>query len=158
MRLTYGLRLPTDSRHVPVVRRLCTATLTELGVTPDAVDEVGLAVSEACANVVQHAGTEEDFEVRVDVTSGTCRIEVVDHGVGVAAASGGGRRLDGRGDEPGDGPPTHGRGFALMALLVDQLDFTLDEGGTTVVLTKQLALLPGSVLEVEGGRSASSRS
>ncbi|MEH3077862.1 MAG: ATP-binding protein [Quadrisphaera sp.] len=54
-------------RHVPVVRHLATATLTELGVSPDSIDDIALAVTEACSNVVQHAGSGADFEVRVSV-------------------------------------------------------------------------------------------
>ncbi len=143
MHLSYGLRLPTDVRHVPVVRHLATATLRELGVRRESIDDIALAVTEACANIVQHAGSAGDFEVRVSVEGEWCRIEVVDGGTGfdpVQAAA----ALE---VERGDGADlTHGRGLGLMRVLVDELHFEPGESGTTVVLLKHLGLRDGSVL------------
>jgi serine/threonine-protein kinase RsbW len=139
--LSYGLRLPTDVRHVPVVRHLATATLSELGVSPDSIDDIALAVTEACSNVVQHAGSGADFEVRVSVEGEWCRIEVIDGG-GFDPARAAAEVL-------AEGPSsdlTHGRGLGLMRILVDQLHFEPGEAGTTVVLVKHLRLLDGSVL------------
>jgi serine/threonine-protein kinase RsbW len=140
VKLSYGLRLPTDVRYVSVVRGLCVATLGELDVTQDCTDDIALAVTEACANVVQHAQTTDDFEVRVSVDGLECRIEVVDAGTGSSRPQVRSLSLD------SDDPLTHGRGIGLMSILVDQLHFTLDESGTTVTLLKTLALQPGSVL------------
>lgn len=140
MQLSYGLRLPTDVRCVSVVRRLCVATMSELGVHQDSTDDIALAVTEACANVVQHAGTDDDFEVRVTVDGTECRIEVADTGRGIDDPALASLAVD---DQD---PLTHGRGIGLMRILVDELDFALDEEGTTVVLVKRLELLPGSVL------------
>jgi serine/threonine-protein kinase RsbW len=140
VQLSYGLRLPTDVRYVSVVRRLCVATMTELGVSEGCTDDIALAVTEACANVIQHAGTDDDFQVRVSVEGLECRIEVVDFGTGIPDASLAGLVVD-----PRD-PLTHGRGIGIMRILVDELDFTLDAEGTTVVLVKRLDPAPGSVL------------
>jgi len=148
--LSYGLRLPTDVRHVPVVRHLATATLRELGVRRESIDDIALAVTEACANVVQHAGPGRsghgDFEVRVSVEGVWCRIEVVDSGAGFdpdqAAA-----------DVREEGPIaelTHGRGLGLMRVLMDELHFEPGANGTTVVLLKRLQLREGSVLAAAG--------
>ncbi|WP_187279627.1 ATP-binding protein [Quadrisphaera setariae] len=145
MHLSYGLRLPTDVRHVPVVRHLATATLTELGVSPDSIDDIALAVTEACSNVVQHAGSGADFEVRVSVEGEWCRIEVVDGGGGFDPARAAAEVL-------AEGPSsdlTHGRGLGLMRILVDQLHFEPGEAGTTVVLVKHLRLRSGSVLAAQ---------
>jgi serine/threonine-protein kinase RsbW len=140
VQLSYGLRLPTDVRYVSVVRRLCVATMIELGVGEGCTDDIALAVTEACANVIQHAGTDDDFQVRVSVEGLECRIEVVDFGTGIPDASLAGLVVD-----PGD-PLTHGRGIGIMRILVDELDFALDAEGTTVVLVKRLDPAPGSVL------------
>ncbi|PWJ54624.1 serine/threonine-protein kinase RsbW [Quadrisphaera granulorum] len=141
MHLSYGLRLPTDVRHVPVVRHLAIATLTELGVSRGSIDDIALAVTEACSNVVQHAGG-GDFEVRVSVEGEWCRIEVLDGGAGFDPAEASAAVL-------AEGPSadlTHGRGLGLMRILVDQLHFEPRDGGTTVVLLKHLVLREGSVL------------
>lgn len=142
MELSYGLRLPTDVRCVSVVRRLAVTTLEQLEVRSECVDDIALAVTEACANVVQHAGSDEDFEVTVVVEGTVCRITVVDHGVGYGGPGPGGPAPMGLDPDP----LTHGRGIGLMELLVDQLHFAPDHEGTRLVLVKQLELLPGSVL------------
>jgi len=140
MQLSYGLRLPTDLRYVSVVRRLCVTTLGELGVRRDSIDDIALAVTEACANVVEHARTQDDFEVRVSVDGSVCTVEVIDAGSGFDPALAEAIVAD-----SGD-PLTHGRGLGLMRILVDDLHFEPDGGGMRVVLVKNLELEPQSVL------------
>ena len=153
MHLSYGLRLPTDVRHVPVVRHLATATLRELGVRRESIDDIALAVTEACANVVDQSGgegdpasEESDFEVRVSVEGVWCRIEVVDSGGGFDPEQ---AALDVREEGP-IAELTHGRGLGLMRVLMDELHFEPGENGTTVVLLKRLQLREGSVLAAQG--------
>lgn len=147
MQLSYVLSLPHDLRYVTVVRHLAVSTLTELGVQPGCVDDIALALTEACANVVQHGAEGGDFEVEVAVDGSSCRITIREtsgdfHG-DLLVADGG----DPVETAPADGEPlTHGRGIALMRLLVDQLRYVPDGSGTTVVLIKELDLQPGSVL------------
>jgi len=148
VQVSYALSLPTDTRYVSVVRRLAVGTLTELRVEPSCIDDVALALTEACANVVQHGGQADAFDVQFSVDGVTCRITVretgghfagpgVEDGAPSLAGEFGGEDLD---------PLTHGRGIGLMRLLVDQLRYVPDEAGTTVVLVKELALQPGSAL------------
>lgn len=149
MQLSYDLSLPHDSRYVSVVRRLAVTTLTELDVEPSCVDDIALAVTEACSNVVQHGHDGGDFDVRIAIDGTSCRITVRDTGdpfeVDLPST-----HADGATDASSvdaDGVPrTHGRGIALMQLLVDQLRYVPDESGTTVELIKEMELRPGSVL------------
>ena len=145
MQLSYVLSFPHDARCVSVVRRLAVTTLTELEVEADCVDDIALAVTEACTNVVQHGERGSDLEVDISIDGSTCRIAVRDSGAPFAvdaaavAADGAASGADGE-------LLTHGRGIGLMQLLVDQLQYVPDASGTTVVLVKELALRPGSVL------------
>lgn len=150
MELSYVLSLPNDARYVSVVRRLAVTTLTELQVDPSCIDDIALAVTEACTNVVQHGAHADAVEVEVAVSGDRCRITIRDSGGHfdgtpepvapdpAADAS----SLDALADEV----LTHGRGIPLMRLLVDQLRYVPDATGTTVVLVKDLHLRPGSVL------------
>ena len=45
-------------------RRVLDGCLQTLGVTPDTRADIALALSEACANVIQHAGPGEEYEVQ----------------------------------------------------------------------------------------------
>jgi serine/threonine-protein kinase RsbW len=135
LNVQFSVRLPTDAKSVPLVRGLLRQALTYLGVTPEGIDEIALALTEACANVVQHAGEHEEYQVDVVIDDRVCRISVLDDGSGfdVAAA---------RTDAPRS-PLDGGRGLILMDALVDRLDFVQDEDGRhRVTLEKRLVISP----------------
>src|ERR1700723_3347170 len=55
MEIKMVLFLPRDAASVPVSRQVLDGCLETLGVTEDTRIDIALALSEACANVVQHA-------------------------------------------------------------------------------------------------------
>jgi serine/threonine-protein kinase RsbW len=139
------LYLPRDAVSVPVCRQVLDSCLATLGVTLDTRADIALALSEACANVVQHAGPGEEYEVRVFTVNRQCAIEVVNTG-----------SLDGGpGEERPDGfdltsdpvPVTaeHGRGLKIIDAVMDNLRLTSnDRKGTVVHFEKTLDWLPGA--------------
>ncbi len=135
-----ALFLPRDTASVPVCRQVLDGCLETLGVTPDTRTDIALALSEACANVIQHAGPAEEYEVTVRARNGQCVIEVVNTGDGAAL-----RVPDG---EPAPATAEHGRGLKIMNAVVDNLRLSGDgHEGTTVHFEKALAWLPGAVGE-----------
>jgi serine/threonine-protein kinase RsbW len=80
MEINLVLHLPRDVASVPVSRQVLDGCLETLGITPDTRADIALALSEACANVVQHAGLGEEYQVQVGVGNGRCVIEVVNTG------------------------------------------------------------------------------
>ena len=125
------LFLPRDAASVPVTRQVLAGCLDTLGVTADTRLDIALALSEACANVILHAGPGDEYEVLASVRRGQCVIEVVNTGTSAAALV------------PGDGlvPPTaeHGRGLKIMDAVVDELSLTGNgREGTTVHFEKAL--------------------
>lgn len=113
--------------------------MTSVGITSEHVEDVGLAITEACTNVVAHTAGGLQYEVHVEFGAHDCHIRVIDTGIGFTAI----------GEHPTMPRPQsdHGRGIALMELLVDQirLDSRPDEG-TIVHLQKCLELTQGSPL------------
>jgi serine/threonine-protein kinase RsbW len=151
MLLTFTLNLPRDGSSVPFVRHLCRSTLERLGVEKSCIDDIEVAVSEACTNVYKHANrTDEAYEVEVSLDEDVCRIEVSDAGPPFDP------------NVASDGFPLAaetGRGISLMRALVDDLEFeSLSEGGTVVTLNKTLSLHPASMLRTlahaRGGSSS----
>ena len=67
MKIEFTVRLPVDSHSVPFVRGLCRKALEHLKVGRDTTDEIVLALTEACANVVQHSADGNDYEVAVRI-------------------------------------------------------------------------------------------
>jgi serine/threonine-protein kinase RsbW len=137
--IRYALRLPRDLVTVPLVRTICRDAMHRLGVTPDCQGDVALALTEACANVVQHAGGDSEYEVLIEFCGAICHIRVVDKGRGIDL------RDTGRTETVLD--QDSGRGIVLMRLLVDRIAFeSQPEDGTVVHLQKLLELEDDALL------------
>lgn len=133
MQIGLTVLLPVDADSVPFIRGLCRQALEHLHIDRGVIDEVALALTEACANVVQHAGPHDDYEVRVDIDDDRCRIQVTDQGEGFDPAL-----LVEQG--PAD-VLERGSGLRLMRALVDTLRFEQDpDGRHRVTFVKRLAV------------------
>ncbi len=127
VRLTVHLSLPREARYVSVMRNVATCLLEDVDAPRDAVDDLRLALTEACANVVVHARGSADYSVTLTVDEESCEVEVVDLGPGFV---------------PDDihQPAAHqeaGRGLPLIAALVDDLEFEREEAAMRVRLMKR---------------------
>ena len=135
MNVQFSVRLPTDAQSVPLVRGLLRQALQYLGVAEAGIQEIVLALTEACANVVKHAADAEEYQVDVAIDDVVCRISVVDDGDGFDPAA--------TAIEQERSPLDPGRGLVLMRALVDRLDFVQDEDGRhRVTLEKRLNASP----------------
>jgi serine/threonine-protein kinase RsbW len=79
----FCLVFPGEAVSVPVMRRVLGDTLSRLGMDERCVGDILLAVTEACSNVVRHAGPGRRYEVVAHVGSKRCLLEIVDSGRGV---------------------------------------------------------------------------
>lgn len=132
MEIDLRLNLPRDQLTVPVVRHLCTSTLRELGVAQTCRDDVELALTEACANVVAHSGPGDAYDVEITIGEEAVAIRVLDTGHGFDQAN----LLD-LGDS--DATAESGRGINLMRALVDRVRLeSKPQAGTVVHLEKRL--------------------
>ena len=114
------------------MRQVLGDTLRGIGINEDSVADILLAATEACTNVVLHAGqSARVYTVATTVNRGACRVEVADGGQGYA-------RPRGRGRTGGDLAES-GRGFAIMRACVDTVTLRSAPGqGTQVVLEKRI--------------------
>jgi serine/threonine-protein kinase RsbW len=161
--ITMVLYLPRDAASVPVTRQVLDGCLQTLGVTPDTRADIALALSEACANVIQHAGPGDEYEVQAFTRNGQCAIEVVNTGSGDGkpAPGGSGTRAGGAAGialagEPVPATAEHGRGLKIINAVVDNLQLTGNTSqGTIVHFEKTLQWLPGAagqyLLSVDDG-------
>ena len=83
----FCLVFPRETISVPVVRRVLGETLDKLGVSPECVSDLLLAVTEACTNVLRHGGPGHRYEVMATVGRTRCVLEVVDNGRGFDPAA-----------------------------------------------------------------------
>lgn len=144
MNVVFNLSVPREPISVPVVRHICRDSLKALGVRSECVEDIELAVTEACTNVLKHAADSEGaYRVELEVGDGVSTIRVTDAGSGFQEGS----LVPGESSQP----PESGRGIHLMKALVDDLRFVArPERGTVVHLEKGLALNEGSILQIAG--------
>lgn len=127
--------LTIDSRVecVDDARRHVSEQAAAAGFAQEAVEEVELALTEALANVIEHAYREdpgERIEVWTELEGDTLRVRVRDWGRYFDPAAFRGRDLD----DPGEG----GYGVFLMAQLMDDvIREPQPDGGTLLTLIKR---------------------
>ncbi|MCS0635129.1 ATP-binding protein [Streptomyces sp. LP05-1] len=92
MSIWWSLHLRREAASVPLARRLLLGTMETAGVDPEISYDLSLALSEACANAVEHGGAAgagrvtEEYRVTAYLDGEKCRIEVADCGPGFPAA------------------------------------------------------------------------
>jgi serine/threonine-protein kinase RsbW len=129
MDVRMSTRFRRERAAVPSARAFVRTALRGNGAPSGLVDPLVLAVAEACNNAILHADGEA-FGISVEVVGTNCTIVVTDSGAGFVPPS--------RPQMPAPDAVGH-RGLALMQALVDRVEVTSNEAGTTVVLAQSLA-------------------
>ena len=124
------------------MRQVLGDTLRGIGVDEDSIADILLAATEACSNVVLHAGPSvRAYTVALTVDGTTCRVEVSDVGRGLR-----GQRADANRSASAASSPAQpsalaesGRGIAIMRACMDAVTLRSAPGrGTRVVLAKRV--------------------
>jgi serine/threonine-protein kinase RsbW len=138
MRLELAWCLPRQPATVVMARRLLDTALALMGVSEDCRADLALAVTEACANAVQHAHGASEYQVSVTASADRCVLEVTDTGVGIdhhhlhgtgVAGNGAGQSLTGR-----------GRGLRLIRACTDTVEtYPVHPRGLAIRMSKTLS-------------------
>ncbi|HZF90640.1 ATP-binding protein [Streptomyces sp.] len=132
MSIWWSLQLRRDAASVPLARRLLLGTMETAGVDPEVSYDLSVALTEACANAVEHGGGRSSGAYRVTayLDGEKCRIEVTDSGPGFTRAA--------HVQPPEEAE--HGRGLFLIQELADHVHFTNrpGRGGAVVSFDKIL--------------------
>ncbi|GAA1358983.1 ATP-binding protein [Streptomyces beijiangensis] len=146
MSIWWSLHLRREAASVPLARRLLLGTMETAGVDPDISFDLSIALSEACANAVEHGGYGEDagpasaaYRVTAFLDGERCRIEVTDSGPGFPVRRR--RRTAAAAQQEHDNQheSENGRGLGLIEELCDHSDFRNRPGrGAMVRFSKVL--------------------
>ena len=128
------LIIPNKPEFLRVVRLVVSGYLSRLPIPIDAVENIKVAVSEACNNAIQYAyGENEEGKLHIRCLNDADRLvfEVEDTGKGLDAQGADADSLDMDDDK--------GFGFLLINTLMDQVQVrSAPERGTIVTMTKML--------------------
>jgi len=132
---TVELRIPAKAEWVAVARLAVSAIANRLAFSFEEIEDLKLALSEACANFIQHAGSEgERIDITFDVLSDAVRIIVRDR-VGHAQDAGG--RLPVASQMRDE--RTEGVGMYIIQSLMDVVEYKVDEtSGSELAMTKRV--------------------
>ncbi|NGZ77878.1 anti-sigma B factor RsbW [Saccharibacillus alkalitolerans] len=138
---TVTLNLPATADYVDIVRLNLYGIASKMGFSYEDIEDMKVAVSEACNNSVLYAYGQEGglVEVLFGINGEELTITVKDEGVSFSLPQ----------QEAPDAPTLHdkelhdveigGLGFYLMQALMDDVSVVSESGkGTQVVLTKRL--------------------
>lgn len=112
------LKLACEPELIAVARLACASFASQFGFGLDEVEDIKLAVSEACTNVIQHAYEEregQNFLVRCWIEQNSLTIEVCDWGRGLMP-----------------GFQSH-FGMKIIQAVMDDVNFLSEEGKGTIV-------------------------
>lgn len=138
MSIWWSLHLRCEAASVPLARRLLLGTMETAGVDPDIAYELSVALSEACANAVEHGCAHPDpdtvsdsggvagqaeYRVTAYIEGDRCRIEVIDSGPGFSPlrANRSVRPLHAKSHYTDPHYAEHGRGLFLIEALTDHV-------------------------------------
>jgi len=127
------MNVPAKPEFVGTVRMAIAHAASSAGFDIEAIDDIKVAVSEACTNIICHAHENADFnyDVILDIADNGLSITVKDKGVGFG--------LDSYvAPVPGE---SHGSGLGIFIIraLMDEVDINSEPGtGTNILMTKYL--------------------
>ncbi|HWO97901.1 MAG TPA: anti-sigma B factor RsbW [Bacillus sp. (in: firmicutes)] len=131
------MKIPAKPEYVAIVRLTLSGVANRMGFSYDDIEDMKIAISEACTNAVQHAYNEEGGEVVVGFGLFDDRLEIMVADQGVS--------FDFEELKQNIGPyepsqeveflPEGGLGLYLINTLMDEVKMTRSQG-STVLMTK----------------------
>ena len=130
------LRLPSKAEWVGVARLAVAGVASRLNFSIEDIEDLKLAVAEACTNCIQHASHSDEVRIACEVHADKLVVTVEDRGKGFDAGRIAPRALG----EPRLGEPQEGGlGVFLIRTLMDDVSYEVDpQSGTRLTMTKHL--------------------
>lgn len=137
MNPTVSLTVPAEAEYVDIVRLTLFGVADKAGFSYEEIEDMKVAVTEACTNVVLHAydnGQPGFIDIRFEVEEEGLSIRIKDEGNSFRYEHADHQHASLHGKELGD-VTAGGLGIFLMHALMDRVE-VMTEKGTEVILTK----------------------
>jgi serine/threonine-protein kinase RsbW len=126
------LRIPSKAEWVAVARLAVAAVANRLNFSIEDIEDVKLAVAEACTNCIQHAEGSDQIQITCETGPEGLTVRVRDFGQGT--------RPEGIRSRRADEPTVGGLGVFLIRSLMDSVEYDVHpDSGTNLVMTKKVA-------------------
>jgi serine/threonine-protein kinase RsbW len=124
------LRIPARPEYVGVARLAILGVASRMRFSYDEVEDIRLAVGEACTTAVEWAAKnskqDTDVVVRSSIAESVLTVDIIDQA---------GQRMEPE-DQANRDPDPESLGALLITLLVDEVNVSSHDGGTCVTMTK----------------------
>lgn len=136
---TIVVRTPGEISYLHRIREFVAGIAAESGISRQDIDNIELAVDEACANVIEHGyasdASHKDITIRMEINSAKLVLTIIDQGTSFDPRS---RNLPGV-DELIEMKRDGGLGIRLIREIMDEIDYrTSPDGQNELILTKYL--------------------
>jgi len=124
-----NLSLPSKPEYVSVARLTASFVANKMGFDIEAIEDIKLAVGEACNNAVLHSGSFNTYNLEFIKNDATLVIEVKDFGNGF--------KVENYTEPKLDDPQENGLGLFIIKSLMDSVSIESVEGsGTKIIMSK----------------------
>lgn len=126
------IKLPSKAEYVSIARLAASVISNTVGFNIEEIDDIKVAVGEACNNAVLHGKSEEEvYEINFVLSDEKIHIEVKDNGIGFD---------EDKYEEPDlNNLKGNGLGIYIMKSLMDEVDISAEnKEGTTLKMVKYL--------------------
>jgi serine/threonine-protein kinase RsbW len=131
------MNLFVDCDRLAIVRNFVAQVGRDLGLDSRTIDDIKLAVDEACTNIVEHAYGGQGGQIEIEIKSIDGGVQVTIHDWGAAFDPQAVPSPDVT--APLEHRPLGGLGLYLMRQMMDRVDFQFDgEDGNTLTMVKRL--------------------
>jgi serine/threonine-protein kinase RsbW len=125
------LTIPSRAEWVAVARLAVAAVASRQRFSVDEIEDIKLAIAEACTNAIQHGSPDGEIELSCELHEHLLVITVRDSGTGPSLGSVEQERI-------GESGRTEELGVFLIRALMDEVEYTRDARGTELVMSKRI--------------------
>ncbi len=133
MKDNISIKIPSQSKYISVARLVASLIASHMEFDLEAVDDIKVAVGEACNNVIIHSDNNNEFNVNFIVDKNELLIEIQDFGKGFI--------VDNYMEPDIDNPQGGGLGLFIIKELMDDMVINSEIGkGTKITMSKKLVV------------------
>jgi serine/threonine-protein kinase RsbW len=150
---TVELRMDARPENLAYARLALAGVAAGVGASREVIADLKLAVTEACANAIQHAyvdGGREEVVIRYDVRPDGLAVEVQDWGMGFEASRVRSRELEAAPDPARDDLEGLGMGLLIIGAITDELTIESSGAGSRVAFVRRFGVEGAGAVDAAG--------